>query len=129
MKKIVIGGLVGLVVGLLSPQIATAQGSTAFLSNLAQPSSGSVAVGSNSWIAATFFTGGNSGGYLLNSVQLAMNDPSGGPGAFTVMIYDEGPLLAQFCLETVLLPFPGREIPPRREFIPIARQRGLPLPP
>jgi MYXO-CTERM domain-containing protein len=87
MKKIVICGLFGLVVGLLSPRIAAAQGSVTYISNLGQSSSGSNPVGSDSWQAASFGTGTNAGGYLLNSVQLNMTDASGNPGGFTVMIY------------------------------------------
>ena len=87
MKKKIIGGFFILATGLLVPQIAPAQGTLTFLSNLGQTSAGSAAVGSDSWLAATFFTGGNAGGYLLNSVQLAMDDGSGNPAGFTVMIY------------------------------------------
>lgn len=64
-----------------------AQGTTTFLSNLGQPPTGSLSVGSNSWLAAVFYTGANSGGYLLNSVQLGMADSSGNPSGFQVMIY------------------------------------------
>ena len=32
-------------------------------------------------------TGTNAGGYLLNSIQLAMADASGTPSGFTVMLY------------------------------------------
>jgi hypothetical protein len=87
MKKRLIRGVIILVVGLCAPQIAMSQGSVTFLSNLEQTSTGSAAVGSDSWLAATFFTGGNAGGYLLNSVQLSMSDGSGSPSDFTVMIY------------------------------------------
>jgi hypothetical protein len=87
MKKIVISWIVGFALGLLSPRIATAQGTINYVSNLGQPSTGDLAVGSNSWIAAMFYAGGNLGGYMLNSIQLSMVDPSGGPTGFTVMIY------------------------------------------
>ncbi len=76
--------------GLLGAQIGRGQGSITYISNLAQPSSGAVAVGKDSWIAALFFTGGNTGGYLLDSVQLNMADDSGSPGGFSVMIYAQG---------------------------------------
>jgi hypothetical protein len=76
------------VVSVLAPQITQAQG-TIYLSNLGQPSAGSMAVGSNSWLAAGFQTGRNPGGYVLNSVQLGMVDASGNPSDFTVMIYGE----------------------------------------
>jgi hypothetical protein len=63
---------------------------TAYLSNLGQSSTGSLAVGSDSWLAASFGTGTNEGGYELNSIQLAMTDASGNPSGFTVMIYTNG---------------------------------------
>ncbi len=87
MKKIVICGLIGLVVGLLSPGIAAAQGTTVFLSNLEQASGGSSAAGSDSWLAAGFQTGDNASGYMLDAVQLEMADVSGAANGFTVMIY------------------------------------------
>jgi hypothetical protein len=74
-------------IGLMACQIVLAQG-TIYLSNLGQPSAGSLAVGSDSWLAAGFQTGNNADGYMLNSVQLAMTDASGNPSGFTVMIYD-----------------------------------------
>ncbi len=73
--------------GLLSAQIGWGQGSITYVSNLEQPSSGSVSAGSDSLYGANFFTGQNSGGYLLNSIQLAMNDASGSPIGFSVVIY------------------------------------------
>jgi len=46
-------------------------------------------VRSNSWLATDFRTGTNVGGYLLNSVQLAMTDSSGSPSGFTVLLYTD----------------------------------------
>jgi hypothetical protein len=90
MKKIIIiGGVIVLAVALLAPTIVQAQGMT-YLSNLGQPSAGSEAVGSDSWLAEAFQTGTNISGYSLNSVQLDMTDASGNPGGFTVMIYSNG---------------------------------------
>jgi hypothetical protein len=74
------------VVGLLTQQITQAQGTT-YLSNLGQSSTGSLAVGSDSWWAAGFFTGNNVGRYSLNLVQLAMTDTSGNACGFTTMLY------------------------------------------
>ncbi len=82
MKKLII--MVSVM--LLTQQITQGQG-TIYLSNLGQPSTGSQPVGSDSWLAANFLTGNNAGGYLLNSVQLAMSDASGSPSSFTVMLY------------------------------------------
>ena len=94
MKNIVIiGGVIVLVFGFLTPQIAQAQG-TIYLSNLGEPSTGSRAVGSNSWLAVPFVTGINDGGYILNSIQLGVADASGNPGGFTVMLYATKPLSA-----------------------------------
>jgi len=86
MKNPIIGGIIVLAVVLSVPQILQAQGTT-YLSNLGQPSTGSLAVGSDSWYAALFFTGTNASGYSLNSVQLAMTDASGNPSGFTAMLY------------------------------------------
>ena len=71
---------------LLAPQIIQAQG-TIYLSNLGQPSASSMAVGSDSWLAALFRTGTNADGYALNSVQLGIADASGRPDSFTAMIF------------------------------------------
>jgi hypothetical protein len=89
MKKTIINGLVVLVVGVFVQQATQAQGTT-YMSNLGQPSIGSEAVGSDSWLAAGFTTGNNARGYVLNSVQLAMTDASGNPSGFTAMIYSNG---------------------------------------
>ena len=80
--------IVTLAIGLLTQQIIPAQG-TLYVSNLGQTSTGSYAVGSDSWYAAVFVTGTNVGGYLLDSVQLAMTDAAGNPSSFAVMIYSE----------------------------------------
>src|ERR1035438_5489490 len=86
MKKIIIPAVLALALGMLSPQIIQAQGTT-YLSSLDQSSVGSLAVGSNSWVAAGIYTGTNPGGYVLNSVQLGMTDASGNPSDFTAMLY------------------------------------------
>ena len=78
--------IVFLAVAVAAPQTIYAQG-TIYLSNLDQPSAGSLAAGSHSWLAAIFHTGTNAGGYMLDSIQLAMADASGNPGGFTVMVY------------------------------------------
>ena len=84
MKKIIII----FVAVLLAPQLVPAQG-TIYLSNLGQPSSGSAAVGSDSWLAVYFRTGYSPliYGYLLNSIQLETTDAFGNPSGFTVAIY------------------------------------------
>lgn len=90
MNRTIIGGVITFAVALLAPQIVQAQGTMAYFSNLGQTSTGSVAVGSDSWLAALFVTGTNSGGYMLDSIQLGMADASGNPGNFTVMLYGNG---------------------------------------
>jgi hypothetical protein len=89
-NKYIISGIVILAFALLAPQIAEAQGTITYLSNLGQTASGSSSVGSDSWFAADFITGTNAGGYTLNSVQLAMTDASGNPSGFTVMLFGKG---------------------------------------
>jgi hypothetical protein len=86
MRKTIISGIIASVFALLAVQILQAQGTT-YLSNLDQPSAGSFSVGSNSWLAVIFKTGTNAGGYVLNSIQLAMTDAVGSPGGFTAMVY------------------------------------------
>lgn len=73
-------------VWLLLPQFVQAQG-TLYVSNLGQTPTGSAAIGSDSWIAQTFETGTNAGGYVLNSVQLLTGAASGTPSGFNVSIY------------------------------------------
>jgi hypothetical protein len=66
---------------------AQAQG-IVYASNLGQASTGSQSVGSDSWRAEGFITGTNSGGYVLNSVQLQMTTASATPSNFSVLLYD-----------------------------------------
>jgi hypothetical protein len=86
MKKKITLALLVCALALLSPQIVQAQG-TIYVSTLGLPSTGSASVGNNSWLAADFGTGTNAGGYVLNSVQLALGDAVGNPSGFTAMIY------------------------------------------
>lgn len=79
-------------VGLLLPLVAQAQG-TLYLSNLSEPSAGSLAVGSDQWIALDFQTGTTSigsTGFSLDSIQLLMGTSSLSPIGFTVSIYSQG---------------------------------------
>ena len=71
---------------LLLAQVAQAQGTT-YISNLGQTPVGSGAVGNDSWIAQQFFTGTNSAGYALNSVQLLMDAALGSASGFNASIY------------------------------------------
>src|ERR1041384_381067 len=87
MKNLIFSGLIVLAVSLSAPQVTQAQGTT-YLSNLGQSSSGGLAVGSDSWLAASFFTTTSSSKYALNSIQLAMNDATGTPSGFTVELHE-----------------------------------------
>jgi len=89
MKKIIIGGIIALA-SIPAPQLIQAQGTMAYFSNLGQTSTGSLAVSSDSCLAALFITGTNSGGYTLDSIQLGMANALGNPGNFTVMLYGNG---------------------------------------
>jgi len=90
MKKMIKGGFIILMSAMLSPQTVRSQG-TVFVSSLSQPSAGSLAVGSDSWVAADFIRAGNNpGGYALDSVELAMTPATGDPNGFTVMLYSAG---------------------------------------
>jgi hypothetical protein len=84
MKKML--GFVLSAFGLFAVQPAPAQG-TLYLSNLGEPSVGSAVIGSDAWIAQLFYTGTNSAGYILDSIQLLMGSASGSPSAFSAMIY------------------------------------------
>ncbi len=89
--KTFIASLIGFAVALLSPKIIQAQGTMTVLSNLNQTATGSLAVGSDSWLAEGFFAGTNPSGYVLNSIQLEMAGGSGNPSNFTAMIYNSQP--------------------------------------
>ena len=86
MKRQILISIIFLAGGLLFPQIMQVQG-TSYISNLGQPSTNSAAVGSDSWLAMSFSTGTNAGGYQLNSIQLGMTNASGSPSGFTAMLY------------------------------------------
>jgi hypothetical protein len=86
--RIIKSGL--LAAAMLAARVASAQGTTTFLSNIGQASAGSLSVGADSWIAGGFETGTNGSGYLLDSIQLGMAGSTGSPNAFTVMVYANG---------------------------------------
>jgi hypothetical protein len=75
--------------GLLLPESAQTQGTTVYVSNLGQPSSGTFSVGSDSWLAWAFLTGADPGGYTLDAVQFAMANATGNPSGFRAMLYSE----------------------------------------
>jgi hypothetical protein len=95
MKTLIIISCI-ILIGLFLPQFVQAQGTMTYLSNLDQTTTGSLTVGSDSWLAAMFVTGTNASGYLLGSVQLGMADASGSPSGFKVMLYTEITLQATF---------------------------------
>jgi len=89
MKKVLLRMLsVSSLVLLLAPQATRAQG-VLYLSNLGETAIGEGAIGSNACVAQMFVTGTNAGGYLVNSVQLLMNAPSGSPAGFEVSIFSK----------------------------------------
>lgn len=76
-----------LTVALILPLQVLAQG-TLFVSTLDEPPTGDAAVASDSWIAQQFRVGSNPQGYTIESVQLLMRTPSGGPEGFSVAVYN-----------------------------------------
>jgi len=80
LKKILV--LVGL--GLLAQQSAQSQGEVNYFSNLSGPSIGAI-TNASQWTG--FITGNNSGGYILNGIQLGMSDSIGTPDSFSVSVY------------------------------------------
>ena len=73
-----------------SIQLSKAQG-TAFLSNLSDSEIGVSAVGSDVWWGQTLQTGTNTEGYILNSVQLKLDAPSGAAHGFNLSISQSNP--------------------------------------
>jgi len=70
---------------MLLAQEVRAQG-TLYLSNLGQGAFG-VGTGNGGWLAQGIETGTDSGGYVLNSVDLGMTTATGTPGGIEVAIY------------------------------------------
>jgi len=86
MKNAIMVDLIVVATAVFAPATARCQG-TVYVSNLGQPSVGSGAVGSDSWLAAEISTGGNPGGYVFDSLQLAMTPATGNPSDFMVQLY------------------------------------------
>lgn len=86
MKIRTIVGVIILSGELVFPCATPAQGTT-YISNLGQSPINSSAVASDSWLALSFSTGTNTGGYLLDSIRLQMANATGGPTGFTAMLY------------------------------------------
>jgi len=89
MKNAIMVDLIVVATAVFAPATARCQG-TVYVSNLGQPSVGSGAVGSDSWLAAEISTGGNPGGYVFDSLQLAMTPATGNPSDFMVQLYTSG---------------------------------------
>lgn len=85
MKKQLVGTLF-VMVGLFSETTMHGQGT--YVSNLGSPTTGSLSVASNAWLATWFRTGSATEGYSLDSIQISMATPSGTPDGFTVMLWD-----------------------------------------
>jgi hypothetical protein len=76
-----------LAMGTAMQPIAQAQGVTV-ISNLDEPSTGSLAVGSDSWVDQVFsIVSSDPNTYSLNSIDLMMLPASGSPSGFDVSIY------------------------------------------
>lgn len=74
-------------VAFLLPLTAPSQGTT-YISNLDQTPTGSLAVGSDSWLAPGFYLSvSDPNTYSLDSIQLLITPASGSPGGFSVSIY------------------------------------------
>ena len=86
MKQFLIGSAIVFAVTLCVSRITYAQGTT-YLSSLQGGTSGFVTVASDYWLALSFETGTNAGGYLLNSVQLKMFQASSNASGFAVTLY------------------------------------------
>jgi hypothetical protein len=84
MKVISVLGITG---ALVAATNASAQGAV-HSSNLQHPTIGSLSVGSDAWFAVWFETGSVPGGYVLDSIELSMDAPSGSPSGFGVMLWD-----------------------------------------
>ncbi len=102
MKNNIMLPILTLALALSSSRVAQAQG-TVYVSSLGVPSIGSASVGNDSWLAEGFRTGTNAGGYVLNSIQLALSNASGNPSGFTAMIYNQNPNI-------VVGAFPGMSV-------------------
>lgn len=88
MKKLIFVILIILIAKLFAPPFIQAQG-TLYLSNLGEPSGGSVAVGSSgssAFVETPFTTGTDSEGYVLDSVQLLMGNASGNPTNGSIIV-------------------------------------------
>jgi hypothetical protein len=75
-------------VELFVTQLAPAQG-TLYVSNLGQTPTGSISIGSDSWIAQEFELGfsNDQNIYTMYAIQLLMDAASGNPNGFSVSIY------------------------------------------
>jgi hypothetical protein len=71
---------------LFPTSLTQAQG-TLYVSNLEESTSGSYSFGGDFWIAQSFGTGTNVGGYSLNAIELLMGTASGSPSGFSVSVY------------------------------------------
>jgi len=61
-------------------------GAVTYLSSLGVPNEGGYGIGTN-WLAQSFQTGTNSGGYSLNSITLLMDGTIGSPTGFALRVY------------------------------------------
>ncbi|MCO5050882.1 MAG: hypothetical protein M9920_01070 [Verrucomicrobiae bacterium] len=76
------------VTGLSLVGIKTQAQGTIYISNLDRQTTGSLSVGADARLATWFRTGTAPSGYVLDSIQLAMDAPSGNPTGLRVMLWD-----------------------------------------
>jgi hypothetical protein len=87
MKKVFVPGFILLLWPLCGPWSVAAQG-TLYLSNLNEPAHWRAPhITATRWSAQKFQTGGDAGGYVLNAVQLTMDDSLGSPTGFSVSLH------------------------------------------
>ena len=67
--------------------VITASAQVTFISSTNKPTGAFLTVGSDMWRGQGFFTGPNSLGYRLDSIELLMANASGAPSGFSVSLY------------------------------------------
>ena len=63
-----------------------------FFSSLGYNPIGITSISSDSWVGQLFYTGTNASGYLLDSIQLRMENQLGNPAGFSLSIYGDANL-------------------------------------
>ena len=90
MKKVYRWSVSFLAVAMINVTTGSFAQETTVFSNIGQSPIGSLAIGNNAWCAVEFLTSTNSGGYLLDSIQLRLDTPTGTPSGLNVAVYYSG---------------------------------------